>query len=182
MSAQPPVQPGQLSPDGMWRWDGVRWVPAAAAPYAPAAPRRSHTWIWWVAGGCAVLLVLGLVGAGIGVYNLVNSFQHGGFTCLPSDFPAYPGATVVSENTSFGTGVAPGDSRSCRMVLESNDDSATVTAFYNEKLSSGDWKVVAYVASVGQIQFQRTSRPETVGTIDFLGRGQRTEIHIQLDS
>jgi hypothetical protein len=165
----------------MWRWDGAQWVPAAGG-YQPMAPRRSRTWIWWVAGGCAVLLVLGLIGAGVGAYNLFNSFQHGGFTCLPSDFPSYPGATVSSEYTYVGTNVAPGDSKQCRMVLESTDDSATVTGFYNEKLSSGDWKVTAYIASMGQIQFQRVSRPQTVGVIDLLGRGQHTEIHIQLDS
>jgi hypothetical protein len=181
MATQPPVQPGQLSPDGMWRWDGVRWVPANAA-FPNAAPRRSRAWIWWVAGGCAVLLVLGLVGAGVAVYNLVNSFQHGGFACLPADFPNYPGATVITENTYVGTGVAPGDSKRCSMVLKSNDDPATVNAFYQEKLSTGDWKVTAYIASIGQIQFQRVSRQQTVGVVDLLGRGQQTEIHIQLES
>ncbi len=180
MTEQPPVQPGQLSSDGMWRWDGVRWVPAAA--YPPSAPRRSHTWIWWVAGGCAVLLVLGLVGVGVGVYNLVNSFQHGGFACLPSDFPNYPGATVITENTYVGTAVAPGDSKRCSMVLKSTDDPATVTAFYQDKLNGGDWKVTAYIASIGQIQFQRVSRQQSVGVVELLGRGQQTEIHIQLDS
>src|SRR4029077_2454348 len=149
MAAQPPVQPGQLSPDGMWRWDGTRWVPATAGPYAPTGQRRSYRWIWWVAGGCAVLLVLGLVGAGVGVYNLVNSFQHGGFSCLPSDFPSYPGATVTTENTYVGTGVPAGDSKRCTMVLQSNDDVSTVTAFYNEKLGSGDWKVTTFVSSIG---------------------------------
>ncbi|TMC00843.1 MAG: hypothetical protein E6J40_01115 [Chloroflexi bacterium] len=181
MAVQPPVQPGQLSPDGMWRWDGVRWVPAVAAPYSQA-PRRSRNWIWWVAGGCAIVLVLALVGAGIGVYNLVNSFQHGGLACLPSDFPSYPGATVISENTYVGTGVAPGDSKRCSMVLRSNDDSATVTSFYQDKLNGGDWKVTAYIASIGQIQFQRVSRQQSVGVVELLGRGNQTEIRIQLDS
>lgn len=176
MAAQPPVQPGQLSPDGMWRWDGVRWVPTAA----PIAPRRSRAWIWWLAGGCAVLLVLGLVGAGVGVYNFVNSLQHGAFACLPSDFPSYPGATVTGENSFVGTGVAPGDSKRCTMILESNDDSTTVIAFYNDKLNTGDWKVTAYIDSIGQIQFHRVSRPQTEGVIDFLSRGQHTEIQLQL--
>ena len=129
-----------------------------------------------------MLLVLGLVGAGVGVYNLVNSFQYGGFACLPADFPSYPGATVITENTYMGTGMAPGDSKRCSMVLESNDDAATVTAFYQEKLSTGDWKVTAYITSIGQIQFQRVSRQQTVGVVDLLGRGQQTEIHIELDS
>ncbi len=35
----PDSQTGQLSPDGMWRWDGTRWVPAVPAqPLAAAAP------------------------------------------------------------------------------------------------------------------------------------------------
>jgi hypothetical protein len=35
----PRASQGQLSPDGYWRWDGARWVPAAqAAPAAPPPP------------------------------------------------------------------------------------------------------------------------------------------------
>ena len=68
------------------------------------------------------------------------------------------------------------------MVLRSNDDSATVTSFYQDKLNSGDWKVTAYIASIGQIQFQRVSRQQSVGVVELLGRGSQTEIHIQLDS
>lgn len=160
----------------MWRWDGARWV-----AMAPAA-RRSRAWIWWVAGGCGLLLVLAVVGGAAGIVSLVNSFQHGGFTCLPSDFPSYPGVTVVNENTYYGTGVAPGDTKSCRMTLDSNDTVATVTAFYKEKLDSGDWKVVSFSDSTGQIQFLRVSRPQTVGTVDLLGRGSSTEIRIDLSS
>jgi hypothetical protein len=179
MSVQPPVQPGQISPDGMWRWDGARWVPLMAQPIAPP---RSRPWIWWLAGGCALLLVIGLVGAGFGIYSFVNSFSKGSFACLPSDFPSYPGATVTSFNTHFGTGVAPGDSKSCLMVLQSNDDAATVTAFYNDNLNTGDWHVTAFISSYGQIQFHRVSRPATVGLVQLLGKGKQTEIRIQLDS
>lgn len=166
----------------MWRWDGAQWV--ATAPSAAAAPavRRSKAWIWWVAGGCAVVLVLAVIGGAIGIVSLVNSFQHGGLTCLPSDFPGYPGTTVVSENTTIGSGAAPGDSKLCRMTLASNDSVATVTAFYNEKLNSGDWKVVNFNDSSGEIQFQRASRPLTVGIVDLLGRGTGSEIRIELSS
>lgn len=125
----------------MWRWDGAQWV--ATTPGAPGAPAtgRSRAWIWWVAGGCALVLVLAVVGGVIGISSLVNSFQQGGLSCLPSDFPKYPGATVVNEQTFYGSGVAPGDSKSCRMTLDSNDNVATVTAYYRDKLSGGDWKV-----------------------------------------
>ena len=179
MAVQPPVAPGQISPDGMWRWDGVRWVPLMGQPIAPP---RSRPWIWWVAGGCALLLVIGLVGAGFGIYSFVNSFSHGGFACLPSDFPRYPGGRVIGETTYVGTAVAPGDSKSCRMVLQSGDDVATVTAFYNDNLNTGDWHVTAFITSAGQIQFHRVSRPATFGVVQLFGRGTQTEVRIQLDS
>jgi hypothetical protein len=165
----------------MWRWDGARWVASQRAPVAPVT-RRSRAWIWWVAGGCALVLVLAVVGGAIGIASLVNSFQHGGLSCLPSDFPSYSGATVVSENTYYGAGVAPGDSKSCLTTLDSNDSVATVTAYYRDKLNSGDWKVVSYTDSSGQIQFQRVSRSLTVGTVQLLGRGSSSEISITLDS
>ena len=163
----------------MWRWDGARWVPLMGQPIARP---RSRPWIWWLAGGCALLLVIVLVGAGFGVYSLVHSFQGGGFACLPSDFPSYPGASVVGETTYVGTAVAPGDSKSCHMVLRSNDDVVTVTAFYNDNLNTGDWHVTAFISSAGQVQFHRVSRPATFGVVQLLGRGQHTEIRIQLDS
>lgn len=126
--------------------------------------------------------MLAVAAGAIGIGSLVNAVQHGGLTCLPSDFPTYPGATVAYERTFYGTGVAPGDSKSCRMTLDSSDNVATVTAFYRDRLESGDWKVVAYDDSSGRIQFQRVSRPLTVGTVELLGRGSSSEIEITLDS
>jgi hypothetical protein len=166
----------------MWRWDGARWIAATTGAVGAPTTRRSKPWIWWVAGGCALVLVLAIVGGAIGIASLVNSFQHGGLTCLPSDFPKYPGTTVVNEQTFYGGGVAPGDSKSCRMTLDSSDNVATVTAYFRDKLNSGDWKVASYSDSSGQIQFQRVSRPLTVGTVELLGRGSSSEINITLDS
>lgn len=125
--------------------------------------------------------MLGAAGI-VGIVSLANTFQRGGFSCLPSDFPSYPGASVGSQRTYVGTGVAPGDTRSCAITLQSNDDVATVTAFYSEKLGSGDWKVTNFDRSSGQIKFQRISRPLTVGIVELLGRGQHTEIRIELYS
>lgn len=129
-----------------------------------------------------MVLVLGAIGAGFGIYSLVTRFQQGGFTCLPSDFPSYPGASVVSENTRVGSVVSAGDSTRCTMVFDSNDDVATVTTYYEAHLNSGDWTIVSSDAANGVIDFQRKSRPETVGTVTLLGRGQHSEIDIQLDS
>jgi hypothetical protein len=167
----------------MWRWDGVRWVPLIAQPTGQSVARpRTRPWIWWLAGGCALLLVIGVVGAGFGIYSIVHSISSATFVCLPADFPGYPQAHVSSEFTYVGTAVAPGDSKSCRVVLESADDAATVTAFYDDKLRTGDWTVIADLPSHGQIQFQRVSRPQSFGVVDLLAMGQQTEIRIQFDS
>jgi hypothetical protein len=182
MATGPPIQVGQLSPDGLWRWDGVRWVSVALGPVPMPPPRRSRGWIGWLIGGCAVLLVLGVIGAGFGVYSLVNRFQHGGFSCLPSDFPTYPGASLTNENSQIGNEFAPGDNNRCSMVFNSNDDVATVTTYYESHLSSGDWTIVSHDAANGVLGFQRKSRPQTVGSVTLLGRGQHSEIDIRLDS
>lgn len=118
----------------------------------------------------------------IGGVSLVNKFQQGVFSCLPSDFPKYPGARVINQRTWYGTGVPPGDTKECQTTLSSNDEVATVAAFYSGELSSGDWTIVSADKSVGEIRFRRTSRPASVGVIDFLGRGQHTEIQIRFDS
>jgi hypothetical protein len=149
-------------------------------PLPPA--RRSRGWIWWLVGGCGVLLVLGVIGGGFGIYSLVNRFQHGGFSCLPSDFPGYAGASVANENTQVGNEFSPGDNSRCNMVFDSNDSVATVTTYYETQLNNGDWTIVSSDAANGVISFQRKSRPQTVGTVTLLGRGQHSEIDIRLDS
>jgi hypothetical protein len=139
-------------------------------------PRRSRAWIGWLAGGCVVLIVLGVIGAGFGLFSLAKRFQNGDFNCLPNDFPSYPGVTVAGENTSFGA------IKHCSIMLESNDGVATVTNFYQQDLNTGDWTITSSDPANGEFQFQLRSRPQTAGTISFLGKGQHTEIQIQLDS
>jgi hypothetical protein len=176
------VNEDQLSPDGRWRWDGARWVPAGQAAPPPTAPRRSFAWVWWLAGGCAVLVVIGVIAAIVGLGSLFTNFQHGGFSCLPSTFPSYPGTSVAGEQTTYlGAGMPPGDTNECRMTLESNDSVSTVTDWYSTRLGSGDWTVNTD-ATTGVIKFQSRSKPSTVGTIELLGRGEHTEIRITLDT
>jgi hypothetical protein len=145
-------------------------------------PRSSKSWIWWLVGGCAVLLVIGLVAAGFGAYSLVSRFQQGGFSCLPSDFPSYPGTSVTNESTQIGTEFSPGDNRRCTMVLQSNDNVDTITTFYQQSLNTGDWTVPPAHPPQGEFSFTRVSRPQTRGTVIVAARGQHSEIDIQLDS
>lgn len=148
----------------------------------PARPRSSRAWIWWVGGGCLVLVLIVVVAILVSGAALINSLQRGDLTCLPADFPKYPGATVAGVHTYFGTNVAPGDSHDCQMTLESNDDVSTVTDFYAGRLDSGDWTVTANDTGNGIIRLRRRSRPATVGEIQLFGRGQHTEIQIRFDS
>src|SRR6266571_1360354 len=86
-SAGPPTSTGQMSPDGRWRWDGTQWVPTGQV----ATTRRPTRWIWWLVGGCAVLVIVAVIAGVLGLASLFNNFQRGGLSCLPSGFPAYPG-------------------------------------------------------------------------------------------
>ena len=165
----------------MWRWDGGRWVPAAVAP-AYGSPRRPRTWLWWLAGGCALLLVLGVAGGIYGVASLMRAVQSGSLACLPSDFPQYPGATLTNEYTYVGTNVAPGDSHECEETFDSSDDVATVTDFYSSHLNSGDWRITSTDSANGTLNFARASRSQTVGSVLLLGRGRHTTVAVKLYS
>jgi hypothetical protein len=162
----------------MWRWDGAQWVPAGQPP-----SRRSRKWIWWLAGALAVSLVLIIAGAAYGTYTLVNRFQSGAFSCLPSDFPHYSGASIVGESTSLsGASVPAGDTKSCFMTLISNDSIDAVGPYYQSQLDSGDWVVDSLDSAKGTIHFHRRSRPKTAGTVEPHRLGQQTEILVVLYS
>jgi hypothetical protein len=129
-----------------------------------------------------VVLVLSIAGGIWGISSLVHSVQQGNFSCLPSDFPRYPGATITRDYTYFGSGVAYGDSRECQESLSSDDDVATVTAFYASHLDSGDWRIIGNDKTTGQLRFIRRSKYQQIGIIQLLGQGQHTVIEIKFDS
>jgi len=172
VGVEPSSQVGQLSPDGMWRWDGRQWI-LAGAPGSP--PRPSRRWLWWVAAGCSALILLGVVGAVTGGKALVDRFQQGGFACLPSDFPRYPGATVSSESTYTGT-----SGSECRMAFDTGDPVSWVGPYYQTWLDSGDWSVVSVDYDTGTITFHRRSRPQAAGTAKLTRLGQGTRISVVL--
>ena len=129
----------------------------------------------WVAG-CSIVLVLTVVGIGYVVHSLANGFRYGSFTCLPSDFPRYPGATFAGQLYQIG-GTHPGNT--CHIVFESNDDVETVTAFYQSKLNSGDW-VTSSGNPAGQVSFQVAKNAQPFGTVNVAVSTMHTEITIDL--
>lgn len=147
-------------------------------PPAPLAKRRrSGGCIWWVLGGCALILVLALAGAGLGAVSLYNSFKH--YTCLPSDFPSYPGATTANYTFALN-GPTPGNS--CNMVYRSKDSESAVFDFYQGRLSTGGWQATATDPGTGQITFRNVKRAKTSRTVDVAAKNGYTEITIQLYS
>jgi hypothetical protein len=176
MAAEPSAQSGQLSPDGKLRWNGAQWVPVSPAP------RGSNACIWWLAGGCALVVVLVIAGVALAGSALTYRFQHGGFSCLPSDFPTYPGSTLGGETYDLN---APTPGNSCHMVFESKDGVATVMDFYASRLDAGDWHVTSSSQTSGQIAFRKVKnvkKMSTNGTVDVAVRGSGTEITVQLYS
>lgn len=127
-----------------------------------------------------MLLVLGVAGGIYGIVSLVHTFQSGGLACLPADFPQYPGAQLTREYTYLGTTAHAGDTHECDETFDSNDDVSAVTDYYTSHLNAGDWKVTSSDAANGTIDFARVSRPQTVGSMLLLGRGQHTTIAIKL--
>ena len=130
--------------------------------------------MWLLAGCLTVLLVTG-AGVGFAIYSRVQGFLHGTYTCLPTDFPRYPGS-ANAEQTYELNGAYPGNT--CHVVLESNDDVATVTAFYESKLNTGAWQVTSSAGQGGKITFQPAKSAAPFGTVQVLVSSTHTEITI----
>jgi hypothetical protein len=131
----------------------------------------------WVLAGCSTVVVLTAVGAGYGIYSFVQGVKHGSNTCLPSDFPRYPGATYARFTFDLN-GAYPGNT--CQAVFESNDDVATVTAFYQSKLNTGAWQVTLISNQADSVTFQPAKSAAPFGTVQVAVRNTHTEITIDL--
>ena len=133
-------------------------------------------WLWALAG-CLTVGVVGAGGVGYGIYSFVQGVKNGSTTCLPSDFPKYPGATYADEIYELN-GPYPGST--CHIVLDSNDDVATVTAFYQSKLNTGAWQVTSRDNEAEKLTFQPAKSAAPFGTVQVSVRNGGTEITIDV--
>jgi hypothetical protein len=94
-------------------------------------------------------------------------------TCLPLDFPKYPGAQFGGQNMEVGAG-----SRTCHIAFLTNDSIAAVTAFYDRALNTGSWQVTT--STPGQVGWRLRNGKATVasGTVAIAVSGERTEIKV----
>ena len=180
MPSDPVVQPGQLSPDSLWRWDGAHWVPTAAGK-PPATAQRRKLLIWWLTSTSTLLVVL-LAALALLVYEQIP-FGRAGFGCLPANFPIYQKMTVLEIDQQFEVPVQ-GDTRTCRMRLSSSAPFGSVNSFYRQRLNSGDWMYTSYSEdSGGSITiFQLRSRPLTSGLVTVQNQHTGTTLDVRLNS
>lgn len=84
---------GMLSPDGLYRWDGVRWVPTAGVipnPVPAAPPSAPGSTLAIVGGAVAIVGSLAIIAAGLLPYA---HYTDNSTPAWPSIFnPGYPGA------------------------------------------------------------------------------------------
>jgi hypothetical protein len=126
---------------------------------------------------CSTLVVLTAVGVGYGIYSIVQGVKNGFTTCLPSDFPRYPGATYAGFTFELN-GAYPGNT--CHAVFESNDDIATITAFYQSKLNTGAWQATPTDNQADRVSFQPAKSNAPFGTVQVALGNAHTEITIDL--
>ena len=149
-------------------------------PVIPPGQRpRSRSCLWWVLGGCALIVVLVIGGAVITGALVYNHIRQTGLNCLPSDFPAYPGTGPGYYNYALN---APTPGSLCNMVFHSKDSTSAVLDFYESKLDSGGWKVTSSNRDIGLIAYRNVKRAKTNGTVQVVAKDGYTEITIQLYS
>jgi hypothetical protein len=161
----------------------VRQVPAMPS----GAGHERHLWPWMVGGGCVLgcvvigvlIVVLAIGGLNLGAQSLKNRLQHGGFSCLQSDFPLYPGSTFGGENFDLNEST-PGNA--CQMVYQTNDSAASVIDFYTARLDSGDWQVTSSDSVNGQLAFSSKRLSTTHGTLTVAQKNDHAIITIVLYS
>ncbi len=123
------------------------------------------------------MVVLTAAGVGYGIYSFVQGVKNGSNTCLPSDFPRYPGAKYASFTFDLN-GTYPGNT--CHSVFESNDDVVTITAFYRSKLNTGAWQVAPIIDHSDTVTFQPAKSDSPFGTVQVALGNAHTEITIDL--
>jgi hypothetical protein len=98
----PSASSGRLSPDGMWRWDGVRWMPVAnATPPPPSTPFTNDAATQVSNSPRSSVATIGGIGAIIGAVILIVG------CALP--YVHYTGDTAgASPNSSVFNGGFPG--------------------------------------------------------------------------
>ncbi len=110
----PPTSAGTISPDGAYIWNGTQWIPNAPGRPGPQQGKGGGHGLRNVAIGCAVLIVLGIVGiialAGSIGKSTGGTASHSN-SCSPKPCANADGFTVtissINRNAPKGAFISP---------------------------------------------------------------------------
>lgn len=97
-------QPPHISDDGMWRWDGERWVPNTGGRPPTAPPKKEHRALW---------ITLASVASGIALIILIIAVAAGGGSNSKSSSSAKPAASQPAKPTAQPKPAAPACTQPC---------------------------------------------------------------------
>jgi len=88
-----PLAHGSLSPDGFWRWDGVRWLPSGASPDPAIAIGSPRSWLATAGAIVAIIAALLVLAGSFLPYVHYTGEMAAGESAWPSVFNGgFPGA------------------------------------------------------------------------------------------
>lgn len=163
--------PQLTSPDGRWRWDGVRWVPILTEPSGPR-PMATRWVTLIVVGSIAALLLAGTGLAALSsVYSQIGrNFGPGAQSnCLPSEFPRYPGADVAMSFHALSI---------CTAGFTTQDSSNDVVAYFEAQLVQYPWRVTGGSADQVTINFARQDGGRGSGQVSVAQSGNPTQFEV----
>jgi len=135
-------------------------------------------WVALIVVGSIVSLLL----AGTGLAALSSAYGRlggGVFTpgassnCLPSDFPTYPQAAVVTSLKAFNV---------CTTAYAAADSSADVLAFYQAQLGQYPWRVTGGSGDQGTVDFERQDGAKGSGEVSVSQSRNATQIQVVYQS
>ena len=103
----------------------------------------------------AVAAAAGLVAVLVLVPRIGAPFDS---SCVPADFPLYPGLQVEEQYHDQGRTVDQ-----CNVVWKAQADGPQVQDFYSRELQQGDWELVQ--GGTNPLLFRRRSHPDTNGSL-----------------
>src|SRR6266513_1228891 len=120
-------------------------------------PRR-RSWRPRLPAGWPFLLVAAVAGLGALILLVPRIGTPFDSSCVPGDFPRYPGLQVQEQYHDQGHSVDQ-----CNVVWKADADGSPVTAFYTRELQRGDWALAQ--SGTNPLLFRRQSDPTTSGSL-----------------